>query len=376
MRIVQLFVREEAEYNKFRHINRKHERAWLANIWYNSIFFPIAELVTSIAIGIIIWYGGWQSVSGKQMDLGTIFMFIQLIQMLYRPLRQIADKFNTLQMGMIAAQRVLQILQTQNKNLEKQGSEPLHQVGDIRFVDVRFGYKPNQEILRGVSFQVKQGQTVALVGATGAGKSTIINLINRFYEIQSGKITINNQNIAQVQLHSLRKHIAVVLQDVFLFADTIYNNITLKNPDITLEQVKKAAKEIGIHKFFKSLPDGYFFNVKERGSMLSAGQRQLIAFLRAYVHNPQILILDEATSSVDAQSEKLIQKATQRITQGRTSIIIAHRLATIQQADKIIVLDKGQIMEQGTHAELLQIENGFYNALYHAQFFDPLQEKK
>lgn len=364
MKIIQLFTRENYEYQKFEKINKKHEKAWLANIWYNSIFFPISDLVTSVAMGLIVWYGGLQAVNNTGIQLGTILMFIQLIQRLFQPLRHIADKFNTLQMGVIAAQRVFAIIETHRQYTEIEGNNELSEVqGNIRFENVRFGYKENEEILHGINFSVEKGQTVAIVGATGAGKSTIINLINRFYDLNGGTILIDNQDIRDFTLISLRKHIAIVLQDVFLFADTILNNITLRNPSISKEEVIQAAKEIGIHKFIKKLPQGYEYNVKERGATLSAGQRQLIAFLRAYVHKPEILILDEATSSVDSHSEKLIKKATERITKGRTSIIIAHRLATIQQADKIIVLDKGNIVEEGTHDELLTIPNGYYRNL-------------
>ncbi|GIZ15366.1 ABC transporter ATP-binding protein [Capnocytophaga catalasegens] len=364
MKIIQLFTRENYEYQKFEKINKKHEKAWLANIWYNSIFFPISDLVTSVAMGLIVWYGGLQAVNNTGIQLGTILMFIQLIQRLFQPLRHIADKFNTLQMGVIAAQRVFAIIETHRQYTEIEGNNELSEVqGNIRFENVRFGYKENEEILHGINFSVEKGQTVAIVGATGAGKSTIINLINRFYDLNGGTILIDNQDIRDFTLISLRKHIAIVLQDVFLFADTILNNITLRNPSISKEEVIQAAKEIGIHKFIKKLPQGYEYNVKERGATLSAGQRQLIAFLRAYVHKPEILILDEATSSVDSHSEKLIKKATERITKGRTSIIIAHRLATIQQADKIIVLDKGNIVEEGTHDKLLTIPNGYYRNL-------------
>lgn len=369
MKIIQLFVQEQAEYQKFKSINKAHEKAWLKNIWYNSIFFPIVELLTSITIGLIVWYGGLKAMEGS-IQLGTIFMFIQLIQMFFKPLKQIADKFNTLQMGFIATQRVFQVINEHKNSSEIQEKKKpfVARDGVIEFKNVYFGYQPEQPILQGISFKVEKGQTIAIVGATGAGKSTIINLINRFYEIQEGSIIIDNQDISSVDLPSLRQNIGVVLQDVFLFADTIYNNITLKNPNITYQEVTQAAQEIDIHTFFEQLPDKYHYNVKERGAMLSAGQRQLIAFLRAYVHKPKILILDEATSSVDSHLEKLIQQATDKITQGRTSIIIAHRLATIQKADKIIVLDKGKIVEEGTHKELLQIPNGYYKNLYNIQF--------
>lgn len=368
MKIVQLFTREETEYDNFKKINKKHEQAWLKTVWYNSIFFPIAEITSSITIGLIVWYGGLQAVSDGSVELGTIFMFIQMSQMRFRPLRQIADKFNTLQMGMVAANRVFNILDTQSSIEDKGSIEATTMNGDLSFKKVHFGYIENEEVLHGISFDVKAGETVAIVGATGAGKSTIINLLNRFYEIQDGSICIDNIDIREYTLPSLRSHIAVVLQDVFLFADTIYHNITLKNPDITEDHVIEAAKEIGIHEFIMSLPGGYHYNVKERGTMLSSGQRQLIAFLRAYVSNPSILILDEATSSVDTYSEQLIQRATQKITEGRTSIVIAHRLATVKKASKIIVMDSGTIVEEGTHDELLTIDKGYYRNLYEVQF--------
>jgi ABC-type multidrug transport system fused ATPase/permease subunit len=368
MKIVQLFNREETEKEKFRVISEKHQNAWLKTVWYNSIFFPIAEIVSSIAIGLIVWYGGLLNIANVATnEYGSIFAFILLSDMLFRPLRQIADKFNTLQMGMVAANRVFKILDSDNQ-IEDSGS--LDQVaikGNIAFKNVHFGYVENQEVLHGITFQVKAGETIAIVGATGAGKSTIINLLNRFYELNSGEISIDDINIKEFTLTSLRSKIAVVLQDVFLFADTIANNISLKDKKITKATIEGAAKQIGVHEFIISLPGGYDYNVKERGIMLSSGQRQLIAFLRAYVSNPSILVLDEATSSVDTYSEQLIQKATEKITEGRTSIIIAHRLATIKKADKIIVMDAGKIMEIGSHKELLK-EGGYYSNLYEAQF--------
>jgi subfamily B ATP-binding cassette protein MsbA len=301
-------------------------------------------------------------------SLGDLTAFIMMIPMMFRPLNQIANKFNTLQMGMVAADRVFKVLDT-TSSIDDSGSEiAKHFKGDITFKDVRFSYVEDEEVLKGISLNVDAGNTVAIVGATGAGKSTIINLLNRFYTIDSGDIIIDDVNIKDVTLHSLRQQIAVVLQDVFLFADTILNNITLRNLDITEEQVQEAAKQIGIHDFIMSLPNGYHYNVKERGVMLSSGQRQLISFLRAYVTNPSILILDEATSSVDSYSEQLIQEATDKITEGRTSIVIAHRLATVKKADNIIVMDAGQIVEQGTHAELLKKEDGYYKNLYEVQF--------
>tara|TARA_R110002051_G_scaffold100879_1_gene171271 strand:+ start:3644 stop:5410 length:1767 start_codon:yes stop_codon:yes gene_type:complete len=368
MKIVQLFNREETEKEKFRVINEKHQNAWLKTVWYNSIFFPIAEIVSSLAIGLIVWYGGLLNIANvAPNDYGAIFAFILLSDMLFRPLRQIADKFNTLQMGMVAANRVFKILDTDSQIEDSGTIEKLDVEGNIEFKDVHFGYLENEEVLHGISFKVKAGETVAIVGATGAGKSTIINLLNRFYEINSGVISVDGISINEYTLNSLRSKIAVVLQDVFLFADTIANNISLKNQDISKADIEAAAKQIGVDEFISSLPNGYDYNVKERGTMLSSGQRQLIAFLRAYVSNPSILVLDEATSSVDTYSEQLIQKATEKITEGRTSIIIAHRLATIKKADKIIVMDAGKIMEMGSHKELLK-KGGYYSNLYEAQF--------
>ena len=368
MKIVQLFTREKIESEKFRKINEKHQDAWLKTVWYNSIFFPIAEIVTSVAIGLVVWFGGLQNVANITVDIaGTIFAFILYIEILFRPLRQIADKFNTLQMGMVAANRVFKILDTQS-NIQDVGTVVKDDVrGDIKFSKVRFGYLKDEEVLHGISFDIKAGETIAIVGATGAGKSTVINLLNRFYEINSGVILVDEIDIKDFKLSSLRSQIAVVLQDVFLFADTIANNISLKNPSITIEAIKEAAKQIGVDEFISSLPGGYEYNVKERGVMLSSGQRQLIAFLRAYVSDPSILVLDEATSSVDTYSEQLIQWATDKITENRTSIIIAHRLATIKKADRILVMDAGKIVEMGTHKELLK-KDGYYRNLYEAQF--------
>ena len=369
MKIVQLFTREEKEYEKFKDINDKHKKGWIKTVWYNSIFFPIAEMSTSITIGLIVWYGGLRVMAGSEaITLGVIVAFIELSQMLFRPLRQIADKFNTLQMGMVAANRVFGVLDTKSSIADNGTMEIDHLNGDISFEDVHFGYVDKEEVLKGISFKAHAGETVAIVGATGAGKSTIINLLNRSYEIWEGRILVDGIDSKDITLRSLRSQIAIVLQDVFLFADTIMNNITLNHPEITRESVIQAAKDIGVHEFISSLPGGYDYNVKERGVMLSSGQRQLIAFLRAYVSDPSILVLDEATSSVDSYSEQLIQKATDKITQGRTSIVIAHRLATVKKADKILVMDAGKIVEMGTHQELLQQENGYYKKLYEVQF--------
>jgi ABC-type multidrug transport system fused ATPase/permease subunit len=369
MKIVQLFNREDIEFEKFKSINDKHNKAWIKTILYNSIFFPIADIISSLTLGFIVLYGGFKIINGDHFTtFGDLFSYTMFIGMLFNPLRQIADKFNEMQLGMIAANRVFDILDTQDQIQDTGTIEAPIFKGDIQFKDVHFSYIDQEYVIKGIDLDVKAGKTVAIVGATGAGKSTIINLLNRFYEINSGTIYIDGNNIENYTLSSLRKQIAVVLQDVFLFADTIFNNITLNNPDISREQVLAAAKKIGVHKFIMSLPDNYDFDVKERGVMLSSGQRQLIAFLRAFVSNPSILILDEATSSIDTYSEELIQKATETITKGRTSIVIAHRLATIINADKIVVMDKGLIVEQGTHQELLEKTDGYYKNLYYSQF--------
>jgi ATP-binding cassette subfamily B multidrug efflux pump len=368
MKIVQIFAREEIEYQNFKAINARHRKGWIKTVWYNSVFFPIAELLSSITLGTVIWVGGLNTVLDQTASVGDLTAFIMMVPMMFRPLNQIANKFNTLQMGMVAADRVFKVIDT-TSNIQDHGEGTIENIkGDLEFKDVKFSYVENEPVLKGVSFNVSAGDTIAIVGSTGAGKSTIVNLLNRLYDIDSGNITIDSKDVKSISLKSLRQNIAVVLQDVFLFADTILNNITLNNPAISELEVQSAAKEIGVHDFIMSLPNGYHYNVKERGVMLSSGQRQLISFLRAYVTNPKILILDEATASIDSYSEQLIQKATQKITYGRTSIVIAHRLATIQKSDLIIVLDAGEIVEKGTHSELLTLKNGFYRNLYDAQF--------
>ncbi len=369
MKIVQLFNRETIELEKFKEINGKHKTAWIKTILYNSIFFPIADIISSLTLGFVVLYGGFKIINGDNITtFGDLFSYTMFIGMLFNPLRQIADKFNEMQLGMIAANRVFEILDTQNHIQDTGTIEAPIFDGNIEFKAVRFGYIPEEEVIKGLNLNVASGQTIAIVGSTGAGKSTIINLLNRFYELNSGYISIDNQDIKDYTLSSIRKQIAVVLQDVFLFADTIFNNISLHNPSISRETVYQAAQKIGVHDFIMSLPDNYDFDVKERGVMLSSGQRQLIAFLRAFVSNPSILILDEATSSIDTYSEELIQTATSIITKNRTSIIIAHRLTTISNADKIVVMDKGIIVEEGTHFELLDKKDGFYKKLYDSQF--------
>lgn len=368
IKIVQLFNREDIEYQKFQDINQKHKVAHIKTVLYFSIFYPVAEVLSAIAVGLLVWYGGNELVTKGNVTQGEIISFIMMTEMLFRPLRQIADKFNTLQMGMVAGDRIFEIMDTES-HIDNKGTFTSKEIqGNIQFKDVVFSYLPNEPVLRGISFDVTKGETIAIVGSTGAGKSTIINLINRFYEIDSGTILVDGVAVQEYDLTFLRKEIAVVLQDVFLFSDSIANNISLQKDEITKEQIAAAAEQIGISEFIDSLPGGFDYNVKERGIMLSSGQRQLIAFLRAYVANPSILILDEATSSIDSQSEQMIQFAIDKITQNRTSIVIAHRLATIKNADKIIVLDKGKIVEQGTHKELLHIEHGFYKNLHDKQF--------
>ena len=369
MKIVQLFNREKIEYENFEKINEKHKKAWLKTVWYNSIFFPIAELSTSITVGLIVWYGGLSVVlKDTEITLGIIFLFIQLSQMLFRPLRQIADKFNTLQMGMVAANRVFKLMDTESKisNNGKLSADSL--TGNIEFKNIEFSYNKGEKVLKDISFNVKSGEKIAIVGATGSGKTTIVNLLTRFYDTRNGSIKLDKINIKEMDIFSLRSKIALVLQDVFLFADTLLNNITLWDKSISFDQIINAAKKIGIHDFIMSLPGGYNYNVKERGVMLSQGQRQLISFLRAYLKNPSILILDEATSSIDSNSEELIQNAILKITENKTSIIIAHRLSTILNSDRILVMDSGCLVESGTHKELIKNDKGYYRNLYEIQF--------
>lgn len=367
MKIVQLFGRQSIEQASFEAINSRHKKAWLKTVWFNSIFFPVAEISTSVTIGLLVWYGGFRSLDGASISLGTLFLFIQLSQMLFRPLRQIADKFNTLQMGMVAADRVFKIMATEQSINDLGQFAPPSVAGHICLENVHFSYLPNEKVLNGISLEVKAGETIAIVGATGAGKSTLINLISRFYEFDQGDITIDGRSIRDFTLNNLRQHVALVMQDVFLFADTIFNNITLFNPSITETDVVEAAKKIGVHEFITSLPNGYQYNVQERGVMLSAGQRQLIAFLRAYLAAPAILVLDEATSSIDSFSEELIQEATEKITKNKTSIVIAHRLATIKKADRIVVMERGEVVEIGSHDDLIK-RQGAYHRLHQMQF--------
>ena len=366
---IQVFNRENIERENFVKINTKHKNAWLKTVWYNSIFFPIAEISTSITIGLLVWYGGGLvGLSQTSVTLGTIFLFIQLSQMLFRPLRQIADKFNTLQMGMVAANRVFKILDTSDFIVDNGENNPKKIQGKVSFKNIYFSYDSKNPVFKNFSLDISSGEKVAIVGSTGSGKTTIINLLLRFYDIDNGDILIDKRNIKEMSIEFLRSQISLVTQNMFLFADSIYNNIVLHNKNITKEEVIVAAKKIGIHNFIMKLPGGYDYNVKERGVMLSEGQKQLISFLRAYVSNPSILILDEATSSIDSKTEKLIQYATSKIIENKTSIIIAHRLSTILNSDKIIVLDKGEIKEIGKHEDLLEIQDGYYKKLFELQF--------
>ena len=367
VKIVQIFNREKIEKDNFNEINLKHRDAWLRTVWINSIFFPIAEISTSICIGLLVWYGGFKNISGETISLGTLFLFISMSGLLFRPLRQIADRFNTLQMGMVSTERIFKILEDNLEINDKGQIEQNSFSGQIEFKNVNFSYIKNQKVLENISFKINPSETFAIVGPTGSGKTTITNLITKFYELDSGNILLDGNDIDSYNLENIRNKIGIILQDVFLFADTIFNNITLFNEKISIQDVEKAAKELEIHDFITSLPNGYNFNVSERGTTLSSGQKQLIAFLRVLVNNPDILILDEATSSIDSYSEDLIKKATNKITKGKTSIIIAHRLSTVESADKIIYMENGKILEYGNHKELLNINDGKFKKLYEEQ---------
>ena len=366
MTIVQLFNRQSIEFEKFKAINEAHKKAHIQSIFYYSIFFPVVEILSAVSIGLLIWWGGIEAVKGDTITLGELIAFILYIHMLFRPIRQLADRFNILQMGMVASERVLKVLDT-NESIENKGARQMDNCqGVIEFKGVWFAYNDQDWVLKDVSFKVEAGHTLAIIGATGAGKSTIINLLTRNYEINKGQILIDGTDYRKYDLHTLRENVAVVLQDVFLFSDTIYNNITLNRP-ISIEDVQEYAKDIEVEELIQSLPNGYDYNVMERGNLLSLGQRQLVSFLRAYVGQPKILVLDEATSSIDSESEMLIQKSIEKLTKGRTSIVIAHRLSTIQNATQIILLEKGQLVEQGTHKELIEL-NKKYKQLLDLQF--------
>jgi ATP-binding cassette, subfamily B, multidrug efflux pump len=365
MNIVQIFNREQREFEKFKDINREHRTAHIRSVMYYSIYFPVAEIIQAIGIGLVVWYGA-VGVLGLELQIGILISFIMYLQLFVRPIRQIADRFNTLQMGVVSSSRIFKLLASSEHIANEGNQKPEKIQGNIRLENVWFAYVDKEYVLKNITFEVKAGQTIALVGATGAGKSSIINLISRFYEINQGQIFIDGTEIREYELGTLRKHIGVVLQDVFLFSNTIYHNITLGNPSITRAQVLEAAENVGARKFIERLPGGLDYNVMERGATLSVGQRQLISFVRAMVYNPEILILDEATSSVDSETEELIQESTEKMMKGRTSIVIAHRLSTIQKADKILVLHKGEIVESGTHDSLLEL-GGYYTQLHQMQ---------
>ena len=370
IKIVQIFNREKVEEDKFNTINIKHRDAWLKTVWINSIFFPIAEISGSICVGLLVWYGGFNNANGIDISIGTLFLFITMSGLLFRPLRQIADRFNTLQMGMVAVDRIFSIFENDSIINETGDIDKANFKGKIDFRNVRFSYISNIEVLKGISFSVKPGETLAIVGPTGSGKTTIINLISRLYDLNSGQINIDDRSINEYKLNCLRTNVGVILQDVFLFADTIQNNVTLFDENISKDAVINSAKELGIHEFIMSLPENYNFNVQERGNTLSAGQKQLIAFMRVLIKNPDILILDEATSSIDSYSEDLIKNATKKITKNKTSIIIAHRLATIKAASTIIYMEDGVILETGNHYELIELENGRYHKMHQEQFIN------
>ncbi len=373
MAILQLFNREKIEEKRFSTINARHRQAHVDSIWATSIFFPVVDFLSSLSIAFLVVFSAWALVSGFTFSgetTGTIVKFTLWVNMLYRPIRQLADKFNVLQRGVVRAERVFKTLDEKETVQKSNGAiVDVDFQQNLYFDHVWFAYQDEDWVLKDINLVVEPNKTIAFVGATGAGKSSIVNLLSRFYEYQKGEIRIGDTNILNIDLNYLRKNISTVLQDVFLFSDTIYNNITMGENEISKEQVIEAAKAVGAHDFIMRLPDNYNYDIGERGGVLSTGQRQLIAFIRAYVYNPHILILDEATSSVDNESEELIQKATEKVTDGRTSIVIAHRLSTIQNADKIIVMDHGRIVEEGTHQQLLA-KNGFYKNLYNKQFLE------
>ena len=366
MHIVQVFNREEKEMVRFKEINAQHRDAHVRSIWYYAVFMPVVEILSATSLGMIVWWGSGQVMAGD-VSLGHLIEFILFIHMLFRPIRELADKFNTLQMGVVSSERVFRVLDTK-ANIEDSGSlAPAAINGEIEFKNIWFAYTKDEYVLKNISFKVEKGSSLALVGATGSGKTSIINLLSRFYEFEKGEILLDGKSVRDYEKKFLRQNIAVVLQDVFLFSDTIYRNITLGDDSITKASVIEAAKAFGAHDFISNLPGQYDYNVMERGAMLSVGQRQLISFVRAYVHNPAVLVLDEATSSIDTESEDIIQKALSKLMEGRTSIMIAHRLATIQNADQILVMEKGKVLEMGSHQELLE-KDGHYKTLFDLQF--------
>lgn len=366
MNIVQIFNSEKREMEKFKEINKEHRKANINSVLYYAVYFPVAEVIQAAGTGLIVWYGGGQLIQGN-MEFGMLIAFILYLQMFFRPIRMIADRFNTLQMGIVSSNRILDLLDSTEHIADNGSFKPEEVQGDVKFENVWFAYKEEDWVLKDISFKVNKGETIALVGATGAGKSSVINLLSRFYEINKGSIFVEGTDVREYDLSNLRSHIAVVLQDVFLFSDSIFNNITLKNPSISRETVREAAELVGALPFIEKLPGGFDYNVMERGATLSVGQRQLISFVRALVYDPKIIVLDEATSSVDTETEELIQNAIQKMMHGRTSIVIAHRLSTIQNAKTILVLDKGEIVERGNHDELIE-KDGFYAQLHQMQY--------
>lgn len=368
MNIVQIFASEKREFDKFKVINEEHRQSNLRSVLYYSIYFPVAEIIAAAGIGLLVWYGA-QSIlqDDTGMTIGKLVAFIMLLQQFFRPIRMIADRYNTLQMGIVSSSRIINLLDSQEDVQPNGNHQPETIRGDVKFENVSFAYTGEEYVLKNINLNIEAGKTFALVGATGAGKSSVINLLSRFYEINQGSIKVDGVDVRDYDLGFLRRNIGVVLQDVFLFSDSIFKNITLGNPDVTEEMVWRAADMVGARKFIERLPGQLSYNVMERGSTLSVGQRQLISFIRAMVYDPRILVLDEATSSVDSETEEMIQNAIEKMMLGRTSIVIAHRLSTIQKADTIVVLDKGEVKESGTHAILLQKE-GFYTQLYKMQY--------
>ena len=366
MNLIQYFAREEQEMKKFRSINAEHRNAHIRANWYFSIFFPVLEIIVAIAIGLLVWYGSKQ-ILADVISAGVVVAFIMYINMIFRPIRELIDKFNTLQMGMVSAERIFEVLDTDEFTPNQGEHKPTKILGEIEFKNVWFAYNDDKWVLKDVSFHVKPGESLALVGATGAGKSSVINILSRFYEIQKGEILLDGKDIREFDLQYLRETISTVLQDVFLFSDSILNNINLNNQSIPKDRIIDAAKKVGAYDFIQRLPGNFDYQVQERGATLSSGQAQLISFIRALVHDPKILILDEATSSIDTETEQLIQEAINKLMKGRTSILIAHRLSTIQKADQIIVLEKGESKEKGSHRELLTL-GGHYRKLYDLQF--------
>jgi ATP-binding cassette subfamily B multidrug efflux pump len=371
MSIVQIFSSEAIEYKKFKEINKVHRDANIRSILYYSVYYPVADVIAAAGTGLIVWYGA-REILDENMTMGTVTAFVIFIGLFFRPIRQLADRFNTLQMGIVSTDRILKLLDSDEYTSNDGTYAPDHVAGKVEFRNVWFAYNDEDYVLKNINFKVDEGKTIAFVGATGAGKSSIINLLTRFYDINKGNIYVDDVEVHDYELNALRRHVGVVLQDVFLFSDTIENNIRLGDSTITHDKIVEAAKLVGVHDFIERLPGGYTYNVMERGATLSVGQRQLISFVRAMVHEPKIIVLDEATSSVDSETEDLIQKAIEKLMKGRTAIVIAHRLSTIQEADKIIVVDKGEIMEEGNHDELLQ-KDGFYAKLYRMQYKEVLK---